>query len=74
MRLSYYSIMLDDVLVASAHVDTAEFGVYPTGTMVSVIECDVGQRVWVRVGDREASIEGGSALESVFSGYMLYSY
>ena len=71
---SHYSIMRDDILIGSAHVDSDEVMIFPTGTMVSVIECEVGQKVWVRVGDYQASLMGGSARESVFSGYMLYSY
>ena len=72
--MSHYSIMRDDDVMGSAHTDSGEVMIFPTGTMISVIECEVGQKVWVRVGEREASLMGGSARESVFSGYMLYSY
>ena len=70
----FLEIMRDGECIAEAWGDGLSVSAYATAAAVAVIECDVGQVVWVSSGNQYAYVKGSSDRQSLFSGYMLHSY
>ena len=70
----YLELMRDSEFIAQAMCDDASYAHDQSTSQLVVIECDAGQVVWVSSGNNYAYVDGGSARNSVFSGYMLYPY
>ena len=73
----YIDIMRDDELIISGYADyePTDAPILRTHGMISVvIECNIGQLVWVRCGGNNDYMAGGGNIKSHFTGFLLHRF
>ena len=61
--------MIEDKYIVKIRTNSDEFE--DQASNMAVVECQKGQRVWIRVGDEGTFRAGG---ETTFSGFLVHAY
>ena len=70
----YAEIVRDDEYLFEAMAENDNGNNYPHASAFTIVECNIGQTIWVRGGSDSDYMYGGSTRTSHFSGALIYAY